>query len=290
MTDIGSSYTLSGGHRRRTIHRPTKTPKSRNSEYAPETPQRASTTKHTSSKSYHTSSKVSHGLNHGNIYYPRGPTWEDFDTLATDKSDDDVQTAITRMSMVSDYKQNKPKMMPDAKNVGSKTDRKRTSSNRRFTSSPLKGRQFNYKPKLDEELYQVKEVEVVYEEMSSVNNINEAKKGNYNDAKRHQKFDSPRRSNVYAKAARNNTFKETNDEYLVEMDRSFGKDVKAAANKPSKLNRVGSNLNTIQIDHKEDNTLDLSPIHRSNASFSERSFDVDDNGMTYLRSLHKYIT
>ena len=188
------------------------------------------------------------------------------------------------MSLVSEYnKLETHKMMPEQQQEQeeietrvSKTPKKNknSSSKRQFTSSPLAKRQFNYKPNEKDDKYIVKEVEVVYEEVSSVGKIQdqiEAQNQKNTKNTKNGKIKSEKDNNMID----NFEPAENGDEYLVKMEKSFNQDVKRASNRKHQQG-VAFDRNTIKIEDKNDETLDLSPIHKSDKSFSEKSVDVEN--------------
>lgn len=272
MIETFSTYTNSS-RRRRTIHQPYKVQKAKNYSEA-KTPSKGSTKSKKSNDYYEKGRKTSHTLlGHKDLYKPRGTIWDEFDALATEKSEEEANAMVTRMSFASDYNFTAPKLIPDVekKSHWTKLRNPKNADSKRYLSSPKKAT--NYKIKNEEKDYVVKEVEVIYEEVSSLEQTKDPKHNKYNTAKPHHNFESPRRNKGYV--SRNyNMNEDIDNEYLVKMDQSFNRDIKQASFRQHQQSMT-SNRNTIKIDNKDDETLDLSPIHRSNRSFSEKSLEID---------------
>jgi hypothetical protein len=276
MSDTISNFTTNS-RGRRTIHRPSKILKSKSRLLDEITIPKKSGLKSSSSNQGRNRRMTISSVGTKDIYYSKEPRWEAFDNLATEISENDVRSIATRVSLASGYTLNAHKMMPDVENMKVKSSKRTTgmgTSNNKYNISPKKDRQFNYKIKDESDEFIVKEVEVIYEEVSSLEQTKEKNK-HFNTAKSHLKFDSPRRR----KGTRLFDYQAGNankDEYLVKMDQSFHRDLKQASSKKGQLAST-PNKNGIKIQKNEDETLDLSPINRENLEFQERSLEVEND-------------
>lgn len=210
--------------------------------------------------------------------------WEDFDNLATDTTNDNVASPTPSLSTASNYKLTKPKMMPNAGNL--KRSRSKTTR-----SSPTKAKLFNYKPVEYVDKTDGIPTTIIYEELNSKQSVSDVV--GHQVPSKGEICISPPPKNIEAGSRPSNEKLKfhkiaapiSDNDFLIKMDTSLNQDFqKATAQKA----RSTQPMNYIEIPGNEDDTLDLSPIHKSENSFSRASIKGNGARLSYTDNNHVY--
>lgn len=280
--EVLSDYASVSSRRKRHIHEPTKLGVVHNLGSGNHLNLKKAFTATINPSNVKLSKTMSTGPTKMNKLHSANLKWEEFDRLATGITDEEVATTATGISVASGYKMTVAQMMPNASGLLEK----RSKSSKNFNT----GRDLNYRTlgnpkKLHDyqpydyfDKYEKVPVSVVYEELESEQNVSQYLASQLLKPKTFKASEKPkirvdenRPSNEKPKFKAVEAPCDISDEFLIKMEQSLNHDVmKATANKQPR-----SSIPKRMNDRDNDDTLNLSPIQKTNNSFSEHSFHED---------------
>ena len=203
--------------------------------------------------------------------------WEDFDQLATDLTKDNLVTTTAAANLASFYKSDTPKMMPSNNEIAyMKSLSKRNGV--KGKGSPAKTRQYNYRP--------VGDLKTQNEIRTTVANIVMDKHDNFSDFDEKLFKEIRKSSNKINEKVNNQKDKVFNDirvpfkeqnECVIQVNKSLSQDLHISRSSKALKGQKNARANIIEED---DDTLNLSPIHRSENSFNENSPGINRKART----------
>jgi hypothetical protein len=286
--EVLTDYATVSSRRKRHIHEPTKLGVVNNLGSGNQPNLKRAFTATLNPSNVKLSKTISTGPSKINKLHSANMKWEEFDRLATGITDEEVASTTTGLSIASGYKLKVPQMMPSSGGLLEK----RSKSNKNFNT----GRDLNYKtpgkqnkprdyqPYEYFDNYEQVPVSVVYEELESEQNVSQYVASQLLKPKTFKASEKPkirvdenRPSNEKPKFKAVEAPCDISDEFLIKMEQSLNHDVMKATAKKQPRSSIPKRM----MDGDNDDTLNLSPIQKTNNSFSERSFHEEQRRESY---------
>jgi hypothetical protein len=189
--------------------------------------------------------------------------WEEFDKLAKGTFDEEVASTTTGISQAFENRKSTPKLISNQSMTAQPV---KSKSYANFNHQPARRKTKNYKPY---DYYDVNEdvpVSVVYQEIDTLQDLSQYAANKL--PKSRETKSSPARNRKNKQQLRDYKHQQ-NEEYLVQMDTSFNKDLAKLKSRKS----TTSSIPIPALENNDENSLELSPIRQSERSHQDNTFD-----------------